>query len=306
MNRYAGVFVLCCSLLATATAAPAATGFSFDQVSISTVQRPLPQEAEFDRVWSAELALLKTHASESWDQIVPKYGQALSTAILGDWIRTENPVSETVVIQRPDLHEVISLYPDKKYFVYHVATNTHDVYSVTSGGPPQPAPPASAPAATATLRVTRDVLPATTFGDFAENGFSERIVQSVNAPAPCKFAQQVAAVTVLVLPQFKEPVLTSDSYGAPMNFAGYSLSRISGCNVTVAADFMSAFPTYPSFILYKTTTSATASQDLSQMPFPPELPVNVLMRGHIKKLGDADKKLFEIPQGYTQTMKRET
>ena len=300
MRTLAGVIVFASCVLLTASAALAATGIAFDQIIMSTNARPLPKPTDFDRVWNDELAVLQTHACENPTQRVREYGQALSIAVLGDWVRTEIPSGGAIVVKRPDLHEVIYLYPDKKYYVHKLSAKSQaDLYRLTTGRTLAPVA-RNAPTIPATQRVYKDAFPDSKIGDFTVTGFAERLFQSVDATPSCTFAQQAAFVVVYVIPRVQETILSGDAYGAPLNFAARSLSALSGCNVTPPPDFMTAFPTYPAFLLFKATYIATSHQDLSFVSLPSPLPAILMMRGHLHGLSDADKALFEIPAGYTE------
>jgi hypothetical protein len=295
-GRFSRAMLLVGAVALFAVPASAATGIAYDEVSFGTTARPLPQVGDFETVWASHLADIKAHADVPKRERARLYGIVLSFAILGDMERTDDLATGTTTIFRPGDHQVVHL--DNVRQTYYVTTSNapSQLYTIRSGVAPQ-APDPDATAVSATLQSTLNPLPNVTIGGVTYTGANGRVLQTVDDKR-CAHVQALGTFVMYVDPTRREPIRTGSFYAMPLADAGEPLSRISGCNVSAAANVLSAIPGYPNFLLYSLTMEIVAKSDGALQPMPPGVTANVLMRGHVRALTDADASLFIAPKNY--------
>ena len=297
LHRSAGagaavVLGLCC---AVSTSAAQKSGIAFDEVVKMYVTRPLPQPQDFATVWSATLDELRTHAKDAPPASSSRFGQASHVSILGDLKRTDYPVTGDFTIENPSLHEMFFVDPARRSYYIRKLVGKREIYS---DGPPMPA--FTGRQVDPHLDVTFLDWPAIEVGGFTFTGRATRAFVSVPAAGACRPASTLIMITLFATTALTEPEFDEHSYAFPLSVAGSGLSRISGCRVRAPAKALSAFPTYPGFILYRESTMLSSPLDLRFAFMRSNIPATVMMRGNLRRLSDADARLFEIPDGYVR------
>jgi hypothetical protein len=251
----------------------------------------LPQVTDFDKVWTAEVAAMKTRPAS------PSIGQARSFAWLDGNERVENPVTGIITIIRPGDRETINIDASKR--TYTISPGVSEIYSVTTGVPAGTSS-ATPPPTKAVLAQTFDTFPDATIDGVAYKGFAGRVTQTVS-DSKCSYVQNLASVIAFVDPSRREPGTDgSNPYALWLTSAAMFLSEGSSCSVGLPDGALSSLPFYPDFELYVVSQQTYANRDISLQPLPKALPASVRMRGHVRTLTSADAALFEPPAGFTK------
>jgi len=270
--------------LCTSVAAVAAqSGIAYDEVSELYTARPLPLPTDFAKVYGD--ANNSAHAQNR---------RVFHIAFLGNLRRTEPGDGMVVTIDRPDLGKYLVLNPAKKTYWTEpfVSRETYAVGTL----PASPSP--SAPRVTAFVQGVHDSWPLQTIDGRTVAGMTSRIIIGVPGGG-CRLAETLGFITVFTTNALPEQEFNGDIYAAPLNFAPAILSRLSGCNVQSPSDLLKQFPMYPNFVLYRAISVNSAPADLQFTEMGSVVPTFLVMRGNLRVLGDADKALFDVPQGYT-------
>lgn len=283
-------------VLLGATPVPARTGVSFDQLVFVTTARPLPQVTDFDAQWTSRLAKIQSDANLSQIARGRADGVALSFAYLGDMERLEDRARGTVTIFRPSDREVIHIDTVKRTYSITASNGVAQTYSV--GAAPAASLPPGAPDVTAALQTTHDNFPNVVLDGFTYTGTAGRIIETVD-DSRCAFAQADIFFVAYVDPTRAEPASQPPAY-ALFQYAAPELSGISGCHVTLRDDALGSLPPADQFALYRMTIMVPATRNIALQPMPENAPANVMMRGHVRTLTNADAALFAPPPGYVQ------
>ncbi|HET9393655.1 MAG TPA: hypothetical protein VFO29_09095 [Candidatus Rubrimentiphilum sp.] len=284
-------------LLAQSSPGAAQSGIAFDEFEKPNVTRPLPLPSDFERVWTDALALGRTLKPYDPKVVSPRAGLLEHVAILGNKIRIEN-------VFQPDLVEIDTLGQANGMFL-NLATHTYWAGKASSYLPPFTAADIGVlttpgtPVLDATVHPVSDSWPNITVSGMTFDGTTTRTIIQTNAAPPCRPATGVVETTIFSAPAVPEQRYQEEFYlgGAPLIWA--HLAALTHCSLR-AASLVDHLGGYPGFLLYRAMMLQVGGPGTDLMPFPAKTIADVMMRGHIMLLTDADAGLFAIPPGFVR------
>jgi len=285
-------------LLAQSSPGAAQSGIAFDEFeNAHVVSRPLPLPSDFERVWTSALALGRTFKPYDPKVVSPKAGLLEHVAILGNKIRIEN-------VFQPDLVEIDTLGQANAVFL-NLAAHTYWTGNTVSYLPPFNASDIGVltipgtPVVNSTVHPFSDSWPKITVSGMTFDGTTTRTIIQTNAAPGCGAAAGVVETTI-----FSAPAVTEQRYQQEVYLGGAALiwahlAALTHCSLR-AASLVDQLSGYPGFLLYRAMMLEVGGPGTDLMPFPANTTADVMMRGHIKLLTDADAGLFAIPPGFVR------
>ncbi len=285
-------------LLAQSAPAAAQSGIAFDEFeNANVVSRPLPLPSDFERVWTNALALGRTFQPYDPKVVSPKAGLLEHVAILGNKIRIEN-------VFQPELVEIDTLGQANAVFLNLAARtywtgNSSSYLRPFSAGDIGVLTIAGTPVLNATVHPVSDSWPKMTVSGMTFDGTTTRTIIQTNAAPPCRPATGVVETTIFSAPAVPEQRYQEEFYlgGAALIWA--HLAALTHCSVR-AASLVDQLSGYPGFLLYRAMMLEVGGPGTELMSLPANISADVMMRGHIKVLTDADAGLFAIPPGFVR------
>ncbi len=284
-------------VLTQSAPATAQSGIAFDEFENANLSRPLPLPSDFERVWTNALALGRTFQPYDPKVVSPKAGLLEHVAILGNKIRIEN-------VFQPELVEIDTLGQANAVFL-NLATHTYWTGNTLSYLRPFSAGDigvltiAGTPVLNATVHPVSDRWPKMTVSGMTFDGTTTRtIIQTDTAPA-CRPATGIVETTIFSDSSVPEQRYQEEFYLGGASLIWAHLAALTHCSLR-AASLVDQLSGYPGFLLYRAMMLEVGGPGTDLSPLPADTTADVMMRGHIKVLTDADAGLFAIPPGFVR------